>query len=233
MLEQGKEDWKGQSQAKTQRGWGVEGWRTHLYPAMSTPPPPPPPGPRTPGKGCAPCTVCSSEIRLLRQRSGLAGYRALPAPLSPLAGAGAGQGTQGGPTEGPREKERVGRHSTGRLLQDTPVLSVPANVADGKPTVRHVPTCQDTEANTFRRRVDQASRGALGKVHWSACQTFLTQHNQQEHLLNFILLIYKIPSPKTYFKKKYTTTTNTFADVWLKCFFFLSQSKKFKISLFF
>lgn len=148
-----------QSQATTQWGWGVEGWRTHLYPAMSTPPPPPPPGPRNPGKGCAQRTVCSSEIRLLRQRSGLAGYRALPAPLSPLAGAGAGQGTQGGPAEGPREKERVGRHSTGHLLQDSPVLSLPANVADGKPTVRHVPRCQDTEANTFRRRVNQASRG--------------------------------------------------------------------------
>lgn len=97
---------------------------THLYKAMSTPPPPPPRR-RTPGKGCAQCTVCSSEIRLLQQRSGLAGYRALPAPLSPLAGAGAGQGTQGGSAEGPREKERVGRHSTGRLLQDTPVLSLP------------------------------------------------------------------------------------------------------------
>lgn len=103
------------------------------------PPPPPPPSLRTPGKGCAHCTVCSSEIRLLQQRSGLAGYRALPAPLSPLAEAWAKQGTQGGPTEGPREKERVGRCSTGHLLQDTPVLSEPANVANGKPTVRRVP----------------------------------------------------------------------------------------------
>lgn len=64
---------------------------TPIY-SMSTPPPPPP-GPRTPGKGCAQCTVCSTEIRLLRQRSGLAGYRALPASLSPLAGAQAEQGT--------------------------------------------------------------------------------------------------------------------------------------------
>lgn len=155
---------------------------------MSTTPPPPPspPGPRTPGKGCAQCTVCSSEIRLLRQRSGLAGYRALPAPLSPLAGAGAGQGTQGGPAEGPREKERVGRHSTGRLLQDTPVLSLPANVADGKPMVGHVPRCQDTEANIFRRRVNQASRRMVEKVHWSACESFLTQQDQQRNFTQLI-----------------------------------------------
>lgn len=143
----------------------MEGWSTHLYTAMSTPPPPPPPppGPRTPGKGCAQCTVCSAEIRLLLQRSGLAGYRALPAPLSPLAGARAGQGTQGGPTEGPKEKKRVGRYSTGRLLQDTPVLSHPANVADGKATLRCVPMCKDTEANIFRRRVHRARRGTVGK----------------------------------------------------------------------
>lgn len=178
---------KRQSQASTQQGWGVEGWRTHLYTAMSTPPPPPPPpGPRTPGKGCAQCTVCSTEIRLLQQRSGLAGYRALPAPLSPLAGARAGQGTQGGPTEGPREKERVGRHSTGRLLQDTPVPSLPANVADVKPMVRRVPRCRDTEANIFRRRVNQASRGIVGKVHRSACETFLpTKMSRETYLTSF------------------------------------------------
>lgn len=160
----------------------MEVWRTHLYPAMSTPPPSP--RLRTPGKGCAHCTVCSSEIRLLQQRSGLAGYRALPALLSPLAGAGAGQGTQGGPTEGPKEKERVGRHSTGHLLQDTPVLSVPANVANGKPTARRVPGYRNMKANIFRRKVNPASRGMVEKVQKSACRTYF-MHDEQK---NFILI---------------------------------------------
>lgn len=141
----------------------------HLYSTMFTPPPP---RPRTPGKGCAQCTVCSSEIRLLRQRSGLAGYRALPAPLSPLAGAGAGQGTQGGPVEGPKEKERVGRHSTGRLLQDTPVLSLPANVANGKPCAK-VP---DIETKAFRR-VNQAHRGMVEKGSFECTTNFFFQQN--------------------------------------------------------
>ena len=79
----------------------------------------------------------------------MAGYRVLPVPLSPLAGAGAGQGTQGGSAEGPREKARVGRHSTGRLLQHTPVLSFPANVASGKPIAKHVPRCKDIVANSL------------------------------------------------------------------------------------
>lgn len=177
---------KRQSQASPQWAWGVEGWRTHLYPAMSTPPPPPT-RPRTPGKGCAQCTVCSSEIRLLRQRSGLAGYRALPAPLSPLAGAGAGQGTQGGPTEGPREKERVGRHSTGRLLQDTPVLSLPANVANSKTCAkvpRHWGQHIQEESQSSQQR--DGGYGSL-ECMWN----FFTQQNpeQQGHFLNFSQLI--------------------------------------------
>lgn len=129
---------------------------------MSTPSPPPP-GPRTPGKGCAQCAVCSAEIRLLQQRSGLAGYRALPAPRSPLAGARAGQRTQGGPTEGPREKERVGRYSTGHLLQDTPVLSQPANAACERLRGTWLPKCQNVEANTFKRSVGEPAEGRWGR----------------------------------------------------------------------
>lgn len=170
----------------------MEVWRTHLYPAASTPPP----RPRTPGKGCAQRTVCSSEIRLLQQRSGLAGYRALPAPLSPLAGAGAGQGTRGGgSTEGPGEKDGVGRRSTGHLLQDTPNLSVSANVAKGKPTARRVPGCQDMKANIFRRQVILAENWwrRFTRVHvklltrwahgWSPVQSQSSTHDQPSNLL--------------------------------------------------
>ncbi|MEQ2205770.1 hypothetical protein XENOCAPTIV_013146 [Xenoophorus captivus] len=114
----------------------AEGWRTHLLSSrmyfsshiISFSPP----RRRTPGKGCAQCTVCSTEIRLLQQRSGLAGYRALPDPLTPLAGIGLGREHREGSTEGPEEKERLGRHSTGCLLQDTPVRSLPTNVTNGK-----------------------------------------------------------------------------------------------------
>lgn len=144
---------------------------TPIY-KMSTPPPPPP-GPRTPGKGCAQCAVCSTEIRLLRQRSGLAGYRALPALLSPLAGARAGQRTQGGPTEGPREKKRVGRYSTGHLLQDTPVLSQPANAARER-----LPKCQNVEANTLRRSVSEPAEGRHPRFTKVQVKLFLRQANK-------------------------------------------------------
>lgn len=102
--------------------------------------------------------MCCSEIRLLQQRSGLAGYRAFPDPLTPLAGNRVGQGTQGGSIEGPKEKERVVKHSTGRLLQDTPVQSFPTNAANRKPIAKHGPRCQDTEANEFSRKVNEARR---------------------------------------------------------------------------
>lgn len=126
----------------------VDEWKVgkHLCQAMSTPSPliPPPLLPDAkPQEKDGLNAVCSSEIRLLQQRSGLAGYRALPDPLTPLAGKRVGQGTQGGSVEGPKEKERVERHSTGHLLQDTPVQSFPTNVANRKPMAKHPPGCQN------------------------------------------------------------------------------------------
>lgn len=119
--------------------------------------------------------MCSSEIRLLQQRSGLAGYRALPAPLSPLAGAG--QGTQGGSTEGPREKERVGRHSTGRLLQDTPVLSLLGNVVTGKPMVRHVAEVPGYRGQHIQWESQSSQQRDAGKGSPECMQNFSPQQN--------------------------------------------------------
>lgn len=78
------------------RGWLRRGrlGNTPIY-NMSTPPPPPP-GPRTPGKGCAQCAVCSTEIRLLRQRSGLAGIGPFLLRSLPWRGLGLGRGHREG-----------------------------------------------------------------------------------------------------------------------------------------
>lgn len=178
--------------------------------------------------------MCSSEIRLLQQRSGLAGYRALPAPLSPLAGAGAGQATQGGSAEGPREKKRVGRHSTGRLLQDTPVPSLTVNVANRNTLVRHVPRCQNTEANTFRARVYQAGREKVEKSH-CAHETFLRNIFQQN---NFVQLIYYrlalmvLQSKQSHFMpplflKRVKKWLNTFQHGLIKVFSFFHPNPSF------
>ena len=90
---------------------GEGGWKRHLDstvppspPTSSCCSPSPPPRPSTPGRGCVQCTVCSAEIRLLRQRNGLAIGPFLLHSL-PWWGPGVGQGTQGGPHRGSHRKE--------------------------------------------------------------------------------------------------------------------------------
>lgn len=78
--------------------------------------------------------------------------------LSPGGGSGWAENI-GGPTEGPREKERVGRYSTGHLLQDTPVLSQPANTARARLWGRRLPKRQNVEANTLRSSVSEPAEG--------------------------------------------------------------------------
>lgn len=53
----------------------------------------------------------------------------------------------------------MGRYSTGHLLQDTPVLSQPANAARERLRGRQLPKCQNVEANTFRRSISEPAEG--------------------------------------------------------------------------
>lgn len=57
----------------------------------------------------------------------------------------------------------MGRYSTGHLLQDTPVLSQPANAACERLRGTRLPKSQNVEANTFRGSVSEPAEGRWGR----------------------------------------------------------------------